>query len=230
MPANPSSVVSPYRPPGGEERKLCTARPLRGRPRSAEKTAAVLDAASELFLTQGYEGTSMDEVARCAGVSKQTVYSHFSSKEQLFSAAVRARLEQASPEQALDKLEVHTLEADLLAVARAYAHLTLSEEAMAMYRLLVAEAGRSDALAHLFWQSGPEDLLQRLSAFLETWRARGELDFTNAERAAFDLTSLIKGALHFKRSIGLVPPLDTADIDHHAEACVETFLRMYRVR
>ena len=63
--------------------------------RSQRKHRAILDAASGLFLGSGYQGTSMDEIAASAGVSKQTVYKHFADKEQLFEAVVLAALEQA---------------------------------------------------------------------------------------------------------------------------------------
>ena len=53
----------------------------RGRPKDPAKRAAILDAAEKLFLSQGFTGTSMDAVAKEAGVSKLTVYSHFSDKE-----------------------------------------------------------------------------------------------------------------------------------------------------
>lgn len=72
-------------------------RPSRGRPRDAEKNNAIVEAASLLFLEQGFDGTSMDEVAKRAGVSKQTVYSHFSGKEQLFSHVIKVTIRNIIP-------------------------------------------------------------------------------------------------------------------------------------
>ena len=63
-----------------------------GRPKSEAKAEAILHAASELFLSQGFQGTSMDAVAKRAGVSKQTVYSHFANKEELFKACIGAKV------------------------------------------------------------------------------------------------------------------------------------------
>ena len=62
-----------------------------GRPKDLEKRAAILAAAKRLFPLSGFEGTSMDAIAAEAGVSKLTVYSHFTDKETLFVAAIRAR-------------------------------------------------------------------------------------------------------------------------------------------
>src|SRR6266478_6177368 len=64
--------------------------------RTAEKRAAVLEAAAKLFLSGGYLGASMDEIADLAGVSKQTVYTYFSNKEALFAAMASALSNEAS--------------------------------------------------------------------------------------------------------------------------------------
>ena len=68
-----------------------------GRPKDLSKGAAILEAAKRLFLEQGYEGVSMDQIAADAGVSKLTVYSHFGDKEALFGEAVKAYCEQQLP-------------------------------------------------------------------------------------------------------------------------------------
>ena len=59
--------------------------------RSEQKRLQILEAAMELFCGQGFPNTSMDEVAKLAGVSKQTVYSHFGSKDELFVASIESR-------------------------------------------------------------------------------------------------------------------------------------------
>src|ERR1700753_3833872 len=57
--------------------------------RRPEKTEKIVEAASQLFLEQGYGAVSMDQIARDAGVSKATVYAHFESKENLFAAIIQ---------------------------------------------------------------------------------------------------------------------------------------------
>src|SRR3978361_1733983 len=69
-----------------------------GRPKDLEKRAAILDAAKRLFPHSGFDGTSMDAIAADAGVSKLTVYSHFTDKETLFVAAILARCEEQMPQ------------------------------------------------------------------------------------------------------------------------------------
>mgnify|MGYP001821313898 CR=1 FL=1 len=67
----------------------------RGRPRSEEKRMQIMSAAMELFTLNGFEGTSVDDIAAAAGVSKQTVYSNFGSKEALFGLAISKKCEQS---------------------------------------------------------------------------------------------------------------------------------------
>ena len=61
--------------------------------RSTRKRKAILQAAATLFLRNGYLGTSMDEIAALAGVSKQTVYKHFGDKQELLLAIVNDALD-----------------------------------------------------------------------------------------------------------------------------------------
>jgi len=199
----------------------------RGRPRSAEKTVAVLEAACDLFLEKGYAGTSMDHVARKAGVSKQTVYSHFSSKEQLFSASIRHKLDDYLADRDLDQLESHTLEYDLQVMGEVYAGLVFNADSIAMYRLLAASTETSPTLAQLYWDAGPQELMDRLHRFFLSWQERGALKFDSPGQAAIDFMSLIKGGIQFKLVIGVIDPLTEEDIKAHVARCVGTFLKIY---
>ncbi|SDE52432.1 MULTISPECIES: TetR/AcrR family transcriptional regulator [Kordiimonas] len=203
-------------------------KPARGRPRDVEKNSAIIDAASQLFLENGFDGTSMDEVAKRAGVSKQTVYSHFSSKEQLFADSIHITIEKYFPDQALQGLETHTLEGDLTVVATKFARLLMSQDAMAMHRVLVAAAGRGPALAKIFWEAGPAEMIVKLSAFLKVWVDRGELDIDDLEKAAGRLVSLLKGKLHFEMSIGLFDSVSDDVLKAHVDDVVDCFLQLYR--
>src|SRR3546814_14378902 len=68
-----------------------------GRPKDMEKGSAILDAARLLFTSQGFDGTSMDQIAAGAGASKPTVYSQYCDKENLFAAGVRSYRERQLP-------------------------------------------------------------------------------------------------------------------------------------
>ncbi|WP_417452130.1 TetR/AcrR family transcriptional regulator [Kordiimonas sp.] len=203
-------------------------RPTRGRPRDSEKNSAIIDAASVLFLENGFDGTSMDEVARRAGVSKQTVYSHFSSKEQLFADAIHITIAKYFPDAALQTVEVHTLESDLHAVAQTFARLLLSDDAIAMHRVLVAAAGKGPELAQMFWQAGPQEMNEKLEEFIGTWAEKGELRIDSLEKASAQLITLLKGKLHFMREIGMIGTVSEEEIKEQAAEAVECFLKLYK--
>ena len=200
----------------------------RGRPRDAGKNTAIVNAASRLFLEKGFDGTSMDEVAKRAGVSKQTVYSHFSSKESLFGESVRSAIAKYYPEQALEKIQQHSLEVDLRAVCENYARLLLSEDAMAMFRLLVAAAPKGPMLANIFWESGPKDMEIKLQELLQMWVDRGDLAINDTHKAASRLITLVKGRPHFMQSIGLTASVSEAQLQENVDEAVDAFLRIYK--
>jgi len=200
----------------------------RGRPRDESKNIAIIDAASRLFLERGFDGTSMDEVAKRAGVSKQTVYSHFSSKELLFSEAIHVTIEKYYPETATRNVKDHSLETDLRAVCENYARLLSGDDAIAMFRLLVTAAGKTQKLAELFYEAGPRAMKAKLAEFLQHWVDNGDLIINDMDRACNRLITLVKGHFHFVRSIGLVDTISEEDLQKDVDDAVEAFLRIYR--
>jgi len=213
---------------GSFDEKQAEERPARGRPRDASKNSAIVNAASRLFMEKGFDGTSMDGVAKRAGVSKQTVYSHFSSKELLFSESIHAAIAKYYPDLVLSKIEKHSFETDLRAVCENYARLLMSEDAMAMYRVLVAAAAKGPGLAKIFWESGPKDMQQKMQDFLQIWVERGELKINDTEKASSRLITLLKGKAHFQQAIGLIASVSEEQLQANVDEAVEAFLRLYR--
>ena len=181
-----------------------------------------------MFLEKGFVGASMDEVAKRAGVSKQTVYSHFSSKEKLFGAAIRDAIERTNPEEAVKRVETHSLEADLTAVCEQYARLMLSEDAIAMSNLIVAASVKDHTIGDIFWKSGPEEFHARLQVFLQKWVDSGDLDIEDIELSAVQIIALLRGKHHFMRSIGIIGPISEDDILKNVTDTVKVFLKLYR--
>ncbi len=137
-----------------------------GRPKDLEKRAAILAAAKRLFPLLGFEGTSMDAIAAEAGVSKLTVYSHFTDKETLFVAAIRARCQDQVPDALFDVDTTGPVRGQLEAIARAFLGLVTSPEAISLHRLLTASGSASPKLAQLFWEAGPLRMRQSFEQFL----------------------------------------------------------------
>ena len=113
--------------------------------RSGRKHRAILEAASTVFLRNGYLGTSMDEIAALAQVSKQTVYKHFADKESLFTAVVTVAVDAAGDPvtaEATALADSDDLEADLLVLARDQLGKVMQPHLMRLRRLVIGEAGR----------------------------------------------------------------------------------------
>lgn len=200
-----------------------------GRPKDLVKRQAILEAAKSLFIRNGYASTSMDAVAAEAGVSKLTVYSHFTDKETLFSAAVVARCEEQMPELFFDlhsELPVHTL---LLNIARSFQTLINSPESIELHRLMVTLGTQDPKLSKIFFEAGPKRILDEMERFLARLEKTGELHFESARTAAEHFLSLIKGACNFRLLVGCGEMPDDASAERHVQDVVKLFMRAYGV-
>ncbi len=196
-----------------------------GRPKDLEKRAAILDAAKRLFPLSGFEGTSMDAIAAEAGVSKLTVYSHFTDKETLFVAAIRARCQDQVPDALFDVDTGGPVRGQLEAIARAFLRLVTSPDAIALHRLLTASGSTSPKLAQLFWEAGPLRMRQSFEQFLAKEVEAGQLDIPDITRAASQFFALLKGELHARLLCGCTQSISAQDVDDHVQATVDLFVR-----
>lgn len=202
--------------------------PRPGRPKSEQKAEAILGAAGELFLLNGFQGTAMDAVAQRAGVSKQTVYSHFANKEALFKACIGGKVtgygfDEATPENTSD------LRTALLSVARQFVELMFDPEVVAMHRVVMAEAAGQPRVAELFFDSGPRQTKAAVEAFLQRQIAAGRLHIPpdRIVYAANQLLTMAVGLYQMPLWLGLLDSVDHAERDTHLERVVDDFLRLY---
>ena len=204
-----------------------------GRPKDMAKRAAILEAATELFVEKGYEGTSMEAVAAAAGVSKLTVYSHFGNKQGLFVEAVRDHCAKMLPESLFARSPETPLAERLLSLARAINALVTSREAIAANRMLGAPGMAGSEEARLYWEAAPARLLADMEALLARRAALGELRLDPADtegmaNAACQFIALLTGPRQVRLVLGCDPA--PVDLDAHVAAAVDTFLRAWATR
>jgi len=199
-----------------------------GRPKDLAKRQAILDAAKALFLTHGYANTSMDAVASEAGVSKLTVYSHFNDKETLFSAAVVAKCEEQLPPLFFELPEGISVENVLLNIARGFHQLINSEESVNLHRLIMALGSQDPNLSLIFFQAGPERMVQGMERLLTRIHETGALNIDLPRNAAEHFFCLIKGAGNFRLLYGCGEPLSEEASERHIQEVVALFMRAYR--
>ena len=192
----------------------------------------IREAATALFLRNGYLGTSMDEIAALAGVSKQTVYTHFADKQRLFTELVLGNTERADDfvEDLTYLLQASDdLERDLGKLARRYVTSVVRPEVLQLRRLVIGEAGRFPDLARTYYERVPEVVVAALASSLGHLADRGLLRLDDAQVAARHFVALI-----------LWIPLDRgmfvadgdgpteADLERLADEGVRVFLAAYR--
>ncbi len=196
--------------------------------RTESRRNAILEAAVELFKEKGYERASMNELARRLGGSKATLYGYYPSKEELFVAVVKAvatvHLSDAIAALSEDAAARLSLE-DLLVRfgERMMVVLTNDASALAVYRMVVGEAGHS-VVGQLFDESGPAQLGEALAALFERAIERGELRRADPKVLAAHFSALVTSETS-NRLYQMDPaPMALKDIRRMVRRAVEAFL------
>jgi AcrR family transcriptional regulator len=195
--------------------------------KSDSKRHAILDTAYRLFREHGFEKTSIDEITACVGGSKATIYSHFSSKEELFVECMMAALENymSGTLEHLDTgcADPHEALGDF---GRSVLDFICSPEQLEVRRLMIAEAARSGTGKLFFDKIGA--LRSQVAAFLSTYMASGKLRRDDPGLAADQLGALLVAEilepllLHVRRDSP-----DQNEIALAADRAVSAFLRAY---
>lgn len=194
-----------------------------GRPKSEQKRHDISHAAAHLFLAEGFDRTSMDSVAHAAGVSKQTVYSHFKSKDDLFISCISRKMDEFRL--ALNPEEHRSLESGLSALADGYLRLLADPPVISMWRLVMNEASGRERVARLFYQTGPQPTYDHLGAFLEQHAHRLNTDdYAGASRVFMALTS---DHYQMKLMLGLMDGITTEERQQHVKNVIHRFLRIF---
>ncbi len=194
------------------------------------KALKIMEAATALFITEGYGAVSMDEVAKAAGVSKATVYSHFGSKEKLFAAIIH----HACKGFAVDLFPQVTDEPDIAVALRRIASsiesFLLGEGPIKVYRIIVSEGPRFPEVIEAWYSTGPRPFRAMLSDFLRKATKDGKLVIPNPTLAAEQLIALVKGPLYLRRLFNLPTQPDDPTSEEVVDGAVQMILNAYRPR
>lgn len=196
--------------------------------KKGRKFDQVLEGAREVFMRDGFEGASVDEIARVAGVSKATLYSYFPDKRLLFSEVARLECNRQAEEALQEVGQDDPVEDVLHEAADRIVRFFLSDFGQQVFRICVAESHRFPELGCRFYASGPAMVRERLSQVLTPYVDKGVLKIDDMDLAANQFGELCKSDLFVRCLCGVCTDVTEAEIKRVTDGAVEMFLARYR--
>lgn len=192
-----------------------------------------MEAATAAFLEAGYVGTSVDQIAARAGVSKPTVYRHFADKEQLFSEIVLRTIDQVGEPffawiEALEETE--DVEAALRELARKLVAIVREPRLLELRRLVIGEAARFPELGRTYFARGPGRTIDTLASEFERLADRGLLRVADPQLAAQLFNWMVLSIPLNRAMFSPTPDFDATELDRYADEAVRVFLAAYGQR
>lgn len=168
----------------------------------------------------------MDAVAARAGVSKATIYVHFENKRALFEAIIHRRAEEAFASLEFSE-NITNLSQILLDLAKSFVGLIHNPSAIAMYRVVLAEATQQPDVGEAFYLAGPAYARRRVGDYFRALAKRGLLKFEDGEEylVADLFLSMLAGDSHLKALFGKAPDADR--VQRSIKAAIEMVLARY---
>lgn len=198
--------------------------------KQGRKWDQVLEGARKVFLRDGFEGASVDDIVREAGVSKATLYSYFPDKRLLFLEVAKCECK-AQADEAIAQIEASgDLRGAMTIAAKRMVRFFMSDVGMQVFRIVVGESQRFPEVGREFYASGPAMVREALKKFLRKGIEQGRLRIDDLDLAADQFPELCKAGLHLQMALGLRERPSDEEIDRVVEGAVEMFLCKYEVR
>ena len=199
----------------------------RSRGKDGKKHQAILKSATRLFLKNGYSNTSMDAIAEAASVTKQTVYSHYKSKDELFTKMVTHLCVKHAPANPVSKDKHISADEMLFKAGIAFIDMFTNKDVLSATRLVVAESLNHPKLAKAYYESGTLRIIAMIKDFLDSENYRGTLSIKDTNKAASHLLSMMKGTYYTRALLGLTNMPSHEEKEVHIKECVTMFMRIY---
>jgi TetR/AcrR family transcriptional regulator, mexJK operon transcriptional repressor len=184
----------------------------------------ILDAATQMFLANGFGATSIDAVAQHLRMSKRTFYHRFPDKEALFAAVVHRIIQRIRPAADIPLIEGADVEAILERLATLILHAALSPQAIALHRLIVAESARFPELARVLAHEGAtEEATTLIAGILNRAATAGQIRIDDTRFAAQQFLQMVV-ALPQRRAMGLGAPMSAQELKEWPHKVADLFL------
>ncbi|MCP4618727.1 MAG: TetR/AcrR family transcriptional regulator [Bradyrhizobium sp.] len=200
----------------------------RGRPQARpdeETRTVILDAARQEFATSGYAATSMESVARCAGVSTKTLYRLIPNKAALFEAIITDGIDRFVSRLRLRACDGSDVEGALREALIACGELILDGEVIGLLQMVIGESDKFPEIAETFYNKAIKRTESTLANWLKAQAARGLIEIGNPTEAAGMLLGMF--AFQPQRAVmfGHAPAPDRKELERRAQVCARLFLR-----
>ena len=194
-----------------------------------DKRAEILDVAASFFLSYGYAGSSVSAMARQSGISKESFYRYFSSKDKLFMAVVDEELEeyQRKLTQLTEDWDEEDLRESLRKVAETLLSVLMSDRTQALRRLVFNEIRRAPEIGRHYFKVGPSLAYENLERFFALHRKETRFEPRMLSRA---FMALVLHELMLERTCGLRGVITADDIASLTAPIVDNFLAAYFTR
>nr|WP_319249407.1 TetR/AcrR family transcriptional regulator [uncultured Celeribacter sp.] len=196
---------------------------------ASPKRQQILDGARTVFMQKGFEGASMQDIARTAGVSKGTLYVYFDNKEAMFDALVLSECGRMQDTLRQFGTGDGDLEQELRHVAHELIATMLRPEVLAAMRMVIGAAEKFPVLARKVFLAGPSRSIEILATCLEQRGAKGELHVPDSHSAATEFIDLLLPGLQ-RRALLMEPPPPAKELDTFIARRVRSFLTLYAPR
>ena len=193
------------------------------------KRQQIIDGARQVFLAQGFDAASMNDIARTAGVSKGTLYVYFENKEKLFQTICSQECQAHAENTFRFADEDEDVEATLLRVGIAFIKFLCRPDKASTARTVIAISERMPDIGKTYYETGPAQGIARLAAYFETRVEAGELAIDDCELAAAQFIESCQATLFKPLIFNFGKPPAEARIRHVVGTAVRTLLAAYRV-
>lgn len=197
------------------------------RQKTEAKRQAILAAAGAVFREQGFETSSVADIAARVGGSKATIYSYFPSKEALLMEVILSAAETRSVTVFSEVLALGDVAVGLRRIGEAHLGFISTAEAVALARLAIT-AGERATLGREFYTRGPLVMIDNLAAFLAASIAQGKLRPGDPRQMAESMKALYEAGIVERHLFGDLKGLEGIDLAVHVAQAVDLFLAYYR--
>jgi AcrR family transcriptional regulator len=191
------------------------------------KRRQIMEGARTVFLACGFDGASMNDIARVSGVSKGTLYVYFASKEQLFEALIREERRQQAERLTDFVLENDDVRGSLFNFGCRLIEMMSRPDTLAHVRTVIAASAKFPQLGRAFYEAGPCFGANRLSTYMRRMNDEGVLRIVDVDRAAWQFLELCQAGTFKPLLFRMVDELTSAQIEAGVRAAVDVFMAAY---